>query len=477
MCVLHPPRQAGSPVTVFHPDATSTAAQFPTVIDPEAPFAPFSGLLINDPTVGDIRLSFSGEVFETEDQRNWTDASFKTYCRPQSEPKPYVLRAGDRVCHGLQVFIHQVDAPHAPSPEMVDLDALPMAAFARSAASPAVGKNPDQIVALGEGTRPALGLGINLNVPFEPDDAASLKEVRPEFLWFDLGPSSGWTAATEQMISFAAPIDATLEARIWLPQLREDSDNLPNLLPRLAGGRLVVDFEDWTPADTERIALVAKAAWNSGVALVLASRQNFTELNRVRPPLEGIDGVGFAVCPQIHAIDDRSILENADGLEEPVRDARVLADGRPLHVGPLSLAHRGALEDPRAREWLGAAYLIRSLVALTRAGAASASWFYLNGPGGVRGEERWMPCLETLAALRRSAVWRIGTDPATRLSVLDAGRFGTWLVNPLPRSTAVWTERAFVSTAGWRTGRAFESHPGEPMVIPPMEVVLIRWRD
>ena len=30
----------------------------------------------------------TGDVFEMEDQRNWTDASFKTYCTPLRQPFP-----------------------------------------------------------------------------------------------------------------------------------------------------------------------------------------------------------------------------------------------------------------------------------------------------------------------------------------------------------------------------------------------------
>ena len=32
----------------------------------------------------ELKLLFEGDLFEMEDQRNWTDASFKTYCTPQS---------------------------------------------------------------------------------------------------------------------------------------------------------------------------------------------------------------------------------------------------------------------------------------------------------------------------------------------------------------------------------------------------------
>ena len=38
--------------------------------------------------------TFEGEVFEMEDQRNWTDASYKTYSTPLERPFPVVVAAG-----------------------------------------------------------------------------------------------------------------------------------------------------------------------------------------------------------------------------------------------------------------------------------------------------------------------------------------------------------------------------------------------
>ena len=35
-----------------------------------------------------------GDTFEMEDQRNWTDASYKTYVRPLALPWPYTLAGG-----------------------------------------------------------------------------------------------------------------------------------------------------------------------------------------------------------------------------------------------------------------------------------------------------------------------------------------------------------------------------------------------
>ena len=38
-----------------------------------------------------------GDTFEMEDQRNWSDASYKTYVRPLALPWPYRIPAGEPV--------------------------------------------------------------------------------------------------------------------------------------------------------------------------------------------------------------------------------------------------------------------------------------------------------------------------------------------------------------------------------------------
>ena len=40
------------------------------------------------PSGGEVTISFTGDLFEMEDQRNWTDASYKTYSTPLRIPYP-----------------------------------------------------------------------------------------------------------------------------------------------------------------------------------------------------------------------------------------------------------------------------------------------------------------------------------------------------------------------------------------------------
>ena len=44
-------------------------------------------------------LRMEGDTWETEDHRNWSDASFKTYCRPLALPWPYTIPGGTEIRH------------------------------------------------------------------------------------------------------------------------------------------------------------------------------------------------------------------------------------------------------------------------------------------------------------------------------------------------------------------------------------------
>ncbi|MET0860600.1 MAG: hypothetical protein ABW091_06175, partial [Microbacterium sp.] len=109
LIVLHPPELAGQPFAVEHPDGSTTQTVFPEHISPHQPAQDIRGLSWRTAPAGqggnvvDSVLRFSGDVFEMEDQRNWTDASFKTYSTPLSEPFPVELAPGTVVDQSLEL--------------------------------------------------------------------------------------------------------------------------------------------------------------------------------------------------------------------------------------------------------------------------------------------------------------------------------------------------------------------------------------
>ncbi len=97
-CVLHPIREcAGAPCKIEHVDGTVEEETFPKYISPHQPF--FDIRAISHEVMPGIwaEVRFAGDVFEMEDQRNWTDTSYKTYCTPLRLPYPVEIQAGTRV--------------------------------------------------------------------------------------------------------------------------------------------------------------------------------------------------------------------------------------------------------------------------------------------------------------------------------------------------------------------------------------------
>ena len=96
----------------------------------------------------DVDITFHGEIFEMEDQRNWSDASFKTYCRPLSLPRPYRLNAGET--HRQEIAIRFQGTP-AKSPD------APASAGAVLEWRDGAGTVPRLAVTMEDGTLPDAG--------------------------------------------------------------------------------------------------------------------------------------------------------------------------------------------------------------------------------------------------------------------------------------------------------------------------------
>jgi len=101
-CLLHPLTEyCGQPFTGNGP-AGPVSGHLPTLIAPQRyeggfylPLFPsVSSLGVSLKSGIEAKFEFEGDLFEMEDQRNWTDGSFKTYCTPLSLGYPFQAHAG-----------------------------------------------------------------------------------------------------------------------------------------------------------------------------------------------------------------------------------------------------------------------------------------------------------------------------------------------------------------------------------------------
>ena len=114
-CVLHPMACAGVPCRIEKVDGTVKKSAFPISIAPQhvvngeiKPVAPFNNMraVVYEVSSGvEAEVRFEGDIFEMEDQRNWTDASYKTYGTPLSQPFPVEVKAGTKISQSITLSL------------------------------------------------------------------------------------------------------------------------------------------------------------------------------------------------------------------------------------------------------------------------------------------------------------------------------------------------------------------------------------
>ena len=137
------------------------------------------------------------------------------------------------------------------------------------------------------------------------------------------------------------------------------------------------------------------------VALIGGTNINFCDINRDRPDLRSLDGVAYSINGQVHAFDERSLVETLEGQRDTVVSARAVFGEMPVVVSPITLRPRfnpDAVEgeqperhgdelpwevDPRQPSLFCGAWTLGSVKALAEAGVASLSYFETAGWRGL----------------------------------------------------------------------------------------------
>lgn len=351
-CILHPiTGLAGSPVTVEHTDGSVVDTKLPDLIDPWQPFKDLRAITHEVRPGVSAECRMEGDVFEMEDQRNWSDASYKTYVRPLALPWPYVLRAGETNRQTISLRIASDGK-------------TPAAAEASGAVRVTLGKPGPAL--------PDVGVII---YPGEVETAlanlATLSALGPQQLLLHYDPTRGH--GLDALRSFALLADAypartTLECVVACSgdldaELAEVAD-----MVRRAGLRLdavavspSVDRQStppgsaWPPCPPlEDVYAAARRAFPD-IRLGGGMFSYFTELNRKRVPAGLLDFVTHCTCPIVHAADDLSVMQSLEALPFITRSARAIFGDKPYRIGPSTIAMRqnpygGATKDnPRGQ--------------------------------------------------------------------------------------------------------------------------------
>jgi D-apionolactonase len=368
ICVLHPMAGfAGRGCEILHADGSVEATSFPERISPHQPFLDVAAMTYPVGASGRARLDFAGEVFETEDHRNWSDASYKTYCTPISLPFPVEVQPGDVIDQSVALTLSGVTL-QSPPPEQT---------------------GPIEI-AVGTSSQPVPDIGVRVTeAAWSGPEASFLRSLALGHIQADID-ATGPDAAERIADTAQRARDLHVKAFIALHTAGDPDPSLAAPLREaretLAGIWVVHPDEKVTSRatlDAWRSRLGPDLPWGCGTHLY------FTELNRQPADTTGLDWTTFSVNPQVHAHDDRSVLQNTATLEVIAAEAPRLAGATRIHVGPVSLRPRfnpnatdpesdvsstdlPADVDARQRTWFAAAWTALALRSLAIPGTVSA---------------------------------------------------------------------------------------------------------
>ena len=412
-CVLHPDSCAGQPCTLLHTDGSIEDSQFPLYIASHQPIFDIRSIMQEIEPGVRAEVLMEGDTFEMEDQRNWTDASYKTYCTPLAIPYPATIERGTKISQSITVRIHSEDEnPSAreglrPSPTL---------------------RITDRVVPL-----PALGLVKSFGA-LTHDEHQHLKALKLAHLRLDLPMHQlVWKKMLEythrEMHSSGIGLEIALylsdAAGHELSELRATLDEYKPLVARW----LVFHIGEKSTSE-KWVRLAREKLGDYGAPIGTGTDYFFTELNRERPPAEAADFIIYALNPQVHAFENVDLIETLPVQGATVESAKQFSAGKPIVVSPVTLHMRnnpnapGPQSEPqpdaRQQSLFGAVWTVGSIKSLAEAGAQSVTYYEATGAGGLMADNRVFPLVHVFADVGAFAGGEVLVSQSSQALAFDA---------------------------------------------------------
>ncbi|MCE7030623.1 hypothetical protein [Jiella avicenniae] len=395
--VLHPVNGvAGEPVTIEHVDGKVENGRFPEVIDPLQPMMELR-TLTHEPVEGlKVICRMEGDTFEMEDQRNWTDASYKTYVRPLALPWPYTLKPGERIDQTVTI---SVEGGPASSSARGDAGAVSLS--------------------LGEagGKAPRIGIGLSAGeIEATRAKIETIAGLKPDYLVYMHDPRESGEAELKAAAEIAGEIGAEAWLDLVVTEVEGFADEVagvgktvsalgdPFVVVRVSPApdmKATLPGSPWPPAaPLDELYKAARSAFPKA-KIGGGMFSFFTEFNRKRPPLTDLDLVGFTTSAIVHAGDDRTVFESLEALPYIGLSAKEIAGEKPVTVGPSAIGMRlnpygeapmanpknirQAMNrnDPRQRGLAGAAFAVGYHAVMAEKGVSAIAFGGTTGAQGV----------------------------------------------------------------------------------------------
>lgn len=384
-CVEHPMQVAGQPCRVVHTDGRLTEATFPTLIAPHQPF--FNIREITHEVVPGMyaTVRMEGDTFEMEDQRNWTDASFKTYCTPLEKPFPVTVEAGTTINQTITLSLW------GRIPESIKVN--------RDTVTINLGSNQFPL--------PPIGLGWK-DTELSEIELERLRVLHPSHLRVDLRLyESSWREVLYRASLQAEAIGTQLELAIFLSDDAANELQTLNTAQPLHIARWLIFHKDEKSTSAQWVKL-ARRHLNTDAPIGAGTDAFFTELNREPPPVDAIDFACYSLNPQSHSFDNASLLETLPVQAQTVISAKVFAQEKPIVVSPVTFKMRwnpnasgpqletpsGELPpqvDTRQMSLFGAVWTLGSIKHLAESGVDAITYFETVGWLGVMDHDNSLP--------------------------------------------------------------------------------------
>lgn len=393
--LLHPlAGVSGKALTVTHSGGAREETVWPSLISPSQPAFDIAGLAHEVSGVR-VAIAMTGEVFEMEDQRNWTDASYKTYCRPLAWPLPYAL------------------GPEAPVRQGVEVRLSGRALLAVSAEGPPSGEVPEVAVAMEPGLAgAALPFPVQLRLmsgDAVPDVAGPVQ--------LDIVVNEGLDGL-EALAASCGKLDVVRVTALTAPYLKSHQPEGP-----------------WPtgPRPMELVPVMRRLFPKSAVGGGVLT--NFTEFNRCPPDPALVDFATWGGTAIVHAADDLSVVETLGALGAVFASGHALAGGKPLHLGLFSIGMRSnpyaaecvanpageriamVRDDPRQAGRFAACFAVGVLAAAVAGNVGSLALAMTDGPLGAVGPKGVRPVYHVLRFAQGLRGQQAGVDLGDVVSV------------------------------------------------------------
>jgi hypothetical protein len=381
LCLLHPVAGvAGRECELIKADGAVEISRFPDAISPNQPFLNLSGMRHKLQSGQVASVTFEGEIFETEDHRNWSDASYKTYCTPISLPFPAEVTRGELLSQKITLSI---SGEHTT----------------------AISKSESAVITVGaeEIELPEIGLGLSEDpAHLIASEYAGFDDIAIKHLRLSLNGNSQIRPTVEKALQVTKQLGLYLDLAITT----ETPQQLKALLdPIIDFNNQIRSFYIFSKNDkTTPLGFIQAANDLLGdkTRIIGGTDLYFTELNRNQSSVDFVDHVNFSINPQVHSFDDRTLIQNTATQKTIAENAHRIAKGKKISIGPITLLPRynpnatqpdkdvsntplPSSVDARQRTWFTEGWSAMSLRSLTESESISTlTYFETLGWRGIR---------------------------------------------------------------------------------------------